>query len=199
MALDIVESRYYGKYGDRGRRRRRPSQTSRKLAAIRGDVRVPRRAVTSVRVVDNPFAELHGWRVGTAIPGVIGLGSMKYRDGTDFMAVYRGKRGVVIDLTGAKVYAHRGLPGRSGVDSASAQHSRLFRPTEKVAPSGGSIPREETQHLGRLFAARLCVGHERNAVRSEGMLHIRICREHGADDRNLTEHGRGEDIHARAV
>jgi hypothetical protein len=73
-----------------------------KLAALRGDVRVPFAAVRSVRVSERPFRELHGLRApGTGFPGVIAVGTWRYRGGKDFAALYRGGPAVVVELAGA--------------------------------------------------------------------------------------------------
>jgi hypothetical protein len=70
-----------------------------KIGALRGDIRFPRSAVRTVRVVDEPFAEIGGIRSpGTRIPGVMALGTWRLSGGREFVAVYRGDRGVVLDL-----------------------------------------------------------------------------------------------------
>jgi hypothetical protein len=70
-----------------------------KLGALHGVVRIPRSAVTAVRVVDQPFAEIRGLRFpGTGVPGVVALGTWRRERARDFVCVYRGQRGVVIDL-----------------------------------------------------------------------------------------------------
>jgi hypothetical protein len=70
-----------------------------KIGAIRGDIRFPRSAVRAVRVVNSPFAEIGGIRSpGTRIPGVVALGTWRLSGGREFVAVYRGDRGVVLDL-----------------------------------------------------------------------------------------------------
>jgi len=70
-----------------------------KLGAMHGVVRIPRSAVTAVRVVEQPFAEIKGFRFpGTGMPGVIALGTWRRKGARDFVCVYRGQRGVVIDV-----------------------------------------------------------------------------------------------------
>jgi hypothetical protein len=74
-----------------------------KLGALRNDVRVPATAVGLVRVTDAPFRELRGIRApGTGFPGVIAVGTWRYRGGKDFAALYRGGPAVVVDLVGAE-------------------------------------------------------------------------------------------------
>ena len=74
-----------------------------KAGALRGDVRVPFTAVAGARVTSQPFRELHGIRApGTGVPGVIALGTWRYRGGKDFAALYRGGPAVVVELTGAE-------------------------------------------------------------------------------------------------
>ena len=70
-----------------------------KIGALHGDVHFPVSAVRAVRVVDRPFGEIEGFRApGTGVPGVIALGTYRARGGQDFVAVYRGERGVVIEI-----------------------------------------------------------------------------------------------------
>jgi hypothetical protein len=70
-----------------------------KIGALRGDLRFRRSAVRTVRVVDPSFNEIQGFRSpGTRVPGVIALGSWRRRAGRDFVAVYRGQRGIVVEV-----------------------------------------------------------------------------------------------------
>jgi hypothetical protein len=72
-----------------------------KLGSLRSDVVVPRARVTSVRVVRRPLSEVRGLRLpGTALPGVIALGTFRGRFGKDFVAVTR-EPAVAIELAGA--------------------------------------------------------------------------------------------------
>jgi hypothetical protein len=49
--------------------------------------------------VDKPFSEIEGVRSpGTGVPGVIALGTYRARGRRDFVAVYRGDRGLVIEI-----------------------------------------------------------------------------------------------------
>jgi hypothetical protein len=66
-----------------------------KLAAFRGDVRVPVASVSAVAVEPSPWSALRGIRSpGTGWPGVIAYGVRRYRGGRDFAAVL-GKRPAV--------------------------------------------------------------------------------------------------------
>ena len=70
-----------------------------KIGALHGDLHFPRSAVRMVRVADKPFGEIAGIRSpGTRIPGVMALGTWRRSGGPDFVAVYRGERGIVVDL-----------------------------------------------------------------------------------------------------
>jgi hypothetical protein len=70
-----------------------------KAGALHGDVRIPRSAVTAIRVVENPFTEIKGVRFpGTDVPGVIALGTWRRKETRDFVCEYRGQRGVVVDI-----------------------------------------------------------------------------------------------------
>jgi hypothetical protein len=66
-----------------------------KLAAFRGDVRLPAASVRAVKVEPSPWGALRGIRSpGTGWPGVIAYGVRRYRGGRDFAAV-RGRRPAV--------------------------------------------------------------------------------------------------------
>jgi hypothetical protein len=71
-----------------------------KFGALHGDLRFPRSAVRAARVVDKPFAEIRGCRCpGTGVPWVIALGTWRRRGGgRDFVAVYLGERGIVVEI-----------------------------------------------------------------------------------------------------
>src|SRR5436305_14520995 len=74
-----------------------------KIGGLRAGPRVPLSAIRDVRVTENPFRELHGLRApGTAIPGVIAVGTWRYRGGKDFAALYRGGPAVVVELGSAE-------------------------------------------------------------------------------------------------
>jgi hypothetical protein len=74
-----------------------------KAGALRGDVRVPMSSVRSVTVSTTPFRDLRGIRApGTGLPGVVALGTWRYRGGKDFAALYRGGPALVIELDGAE-------------------------------------------------------------------------------------------------
>ncbi len=70
-----------------------------KIGALHGDLRFPVSAVRAVRVVDKPFSEIEGIRApGTGVPGLIALGTYRTHGGRDFVAVYRGERGIVLEI-----------------------------------------------------------------------------------------------------
>lgn len=73
-----------------------------KLGAFHGDVRVPLAAVADAHASERPFGELRGLRApGAGVPGVIALGTWRSRAGKDFVALYRGKPGVIVNLSDA--------------------------------------------------------------------------------------------------
>ena len=84
------------------------------LGALCGGVRVPLSQVRSVRVSDEPYAELRGLRVGTGIPWVVVLGRMvTWDNGTDFVAVYgRKDRTVIVELAEGAPFARLLLTGQ---------------------------------------------------------------------------------------
>jgi hypothetical protein len=71
-----------------------------KFGALHGDLHFPRSAVRAARVVAEPFAEIQGLRSpGTRVPGIMALGTWRRRGGErDFVAVYRGERGIVVEI-----------------------------------------------------------------------------------------------------
>lgn len=72
-----------------------------KLGGLHGDIRVALDAVQDVGVTRQPFGEVRGLRApGTGVPGRIALGTWRYRCGKDFVALYRGKPGVIVRLRG---------------------------------------------------------------------------------------------------
>jgi hypothetical protein len=72
-----------------------------KAGALHGDVEFPRSAIASVRAVENPLSHVRGLRVpGTALPGMLALGTYRGFFGKDFAAATR-ERGVVFELQGS--------------------------------------------------------------------------------------------------
>ena len=85
-----------------------PLSFAQKIGALHGDLHFPVSAVRAVRVVDKPFSEIEGIRSpGTGVPGVIALGTWRIRGRQDFAAVYRGQRGIVINLDENKMKYRR--------------------------------------------------------------------------------------------
>jgi hypothetical protein len=69
-----------------------------RLGALHGSIRVPLHNVTAVKPSNAVWHELRGLRMpGTGFPGVIALGTWRYRGGKDFVAVYRST-GIVVTL-----------------------------------------------------------------------------------------------------
>ena len=75
-----------------------------KIGALRGDITLPLRSVTAVRVSDDPWSELRGIRApGTGLPGVISLCTRRGKGIRDFAAVYgRARRAVIVEASGAR-------------------------------------------------------------------------------------------------
>jgi hypothetical protein len=70
-----------------------------RLGALHGSVRIPWTRVESVEHVVDLWPYVRGLRVGTGFPYVVLLGTMYYRGGKDFCAVYGKKPGVIISTT----------------------------------------------------------------------------------------------------
>jgi hypothetical protein len=71
-----------------------------RLGALRGGgVSVALADVVDVQTWEAPFRKLHGLRApGTGVPGLIALGTWRYRGGKDFVAVYRRQAAVIVDV-----------------------------------------------------------------------------------------------------
>ncbi|WP_462188223.1 hypothetical protein [Frankia sp. CcWB2] len=70
-----------------------------RIGAVRGDVSVRLDEVLDVRLAADAFAEVHGWRApGTGLPRVMALGTWPSRGGKEFVAVYRGRPAVVVEV-----------------------------------------------------------------------------------------------------
>ena len=66
-----------------------------------GYVSVPLASIRSVRVSNEPWAELRGMRYpGTGLRRVIALGTWRHSLGRDFVAVYGQRPAVVVELAG---------------------------------------------------------------------------------------------------
>jgi len=90
-----------------------------KIGALHGDLHFPPSAVRAVRVVDKPFGEIRGIRSpGTWVPGVVALGTWRRREGRDFVAVYRSKRGIVVDVDANQVNYQRIILSTNDPDGA---------------------------------------------------------------------------------
>ncbi len=78
-------------------------QPHEKAEGFHGDIRVALSAVSSVRVVQDPWPELRGVRTpGTGLPNVIAVGTRRGSFGKDFAAVHGKGPAVVVDLSGAE-------------------------------------------------------------------------------------------------
>jgi hypothetical protein len=74
-----------------------------KAEGVHGDIRVPLSAVTVVRLVDDAWPELRGFRApGTGLPNVIMVGTRRGSFGKDFAAVHGTGPAVVVELVGAE-------------------------------------------------------------------------------------------------
>ncbi len=71
-----------------------------KLAAFRGDVRVPLAAVSAIALEEHPWDSLRGFRApGTGLPGVLAYGTRLVTGGApDFAALHGRGPAVRIDL-----------------------------------------------------------------------------------------------------
>ena len=66
---------------------------------MHSDIHVPVDRITDVDVVPAGFSVVRGLRApGAGFPGLIALGTWRYRGGPDFVAVYRNRPAVVVTL-----------------------------------------------------------------------------------------------------
>lgn len=70
-----------------------------KVAALRGDLRVPISRLRGAEIVEDPFAILKGFRApGTSIARVLAAGTWRYRGSKSFVILHRRERAVRIQL-----------------------------------------------------------------------------------------------------
>ena len=99
-----------------------------RLEGFRGDLHAPLDAVTGVRAVEDPWAELRGLRApGTGLPGVIAVGTRRGSFGKDFAAVHGKGPAVVVELAGQEF--ERWM---LTVDDPAAVVARVARPTRSA-------------------------------------------------------------------
>jgi hypothetical protein len=73
-----------------------------KAEAVHGEVRVPVSSVRNVEVLDDAVAAVHGFRVGTGVPGWVAIGTFTSRNSHIFAVVHHDTpRGVRVTLEGA--------------------------------------------------------------------------------------------------
>ena len=78
--------------------------TGEKVAGIHGDVEFPLSAVTSVEVVPDALAAVHGMRApGLSLPGVRKVGTWRTKEGSEFVVASAGQAGVRLHLKGEKL------------------------------------------------------------------------------------------------
>jgi hypothetical protein len=78
-------------------------RTIEKLEAVHGEVKVPLASVSSAEVLDDAIGAVHGFRVGTGIPGSVAVGTFTSRNDKIFAVVHHDTpRGVRVRLEGAQ-------------------------------------------------------------------------------------------------
>lgn len=70
------------------------------IGGLHSSLEVDLSAIESVEVVPNPWTMqiLKGIRIGTGFPFLVLLGTMKYRGGKDFCAIYRRTPSAIVTL-----------------------------------------------------------------------------------------------------
>jgi hypothetical protein len=102
-----------------------------KLAAFRGDVRVPLSAVEEADVDTNPWQALRGIRApGTGLPGVIAYGVRRYAGGQDFAALRGTRPAVRVDLNDSSPFGRLVISVSDPQASAGAVRAAAERARE---------------------------------------------------------------------
>jgi hypothetical protein len=70
------------------------------IGALHSSLEISLDQIESVEIVENPWSTeiLKGVRIGTGVPFVVLLGTMKYRKGKDLCAIYKRRPSAVITL-----------------------------------------------------------------------------------------------------
>ncbi len=71
-----------------------------KVFGLVGDLTVPRSSVRTVTVTRDGRRHVHGWRVGTWVPGVLTLGVYRRHGHKQLVDVRRGRPCLVVGLDG---------------------------------------------------------------------------------------------------
>jgi hypothetical protein len=71
-----------------------------KLEALHGNLTVPRTSVIGARGVPDGMAELRGTSIGTGLPGVAMVGTVRNSDSVTFAVCHGRRPAVVLDLAG---------------------------------------------------------------------------------------------------
>ncbi|MHC5796542.1 hypothetical protein ACVXZ4_10330 [Lacisediminihabitans sp. FW035] len=70
-----------------------------KIEAIHEDIRVPLSSVREVEILEDALDAFHGIRTGTGIPGVLVVGTIRWKSARAFVVVHHGHpRGVRVRL-----------------------------------------------------------------------------------------------------
>jgi hypothetical protein len=89
-----------------------------RLYALRDGFTIPWDHIERAEYVSDPWLSARGWRVIAGVPGLYLLGTMRHRNGKDFVAIYLRRPGVVLEL--------RDEPYRQVVLSADAKTARAI-------------------------------------------------------------------------
>jgi hypothetical protein len=72
-----------------------------KVEGVHADLRFPLTSITSVEILEDVMYEVHGWRVGTGIPGVVEVGTFTSPDAKTFAVVHhKTPRGIRVRMQG---------------------------------------------------------------------------------------------------
>ena len=73
-----------------------------RMFGLHGSLAFPASCIESIEPVDDPWLELRGIRwPGTGFPGVVMLGTLRFRGGRDFAAVYGRGPATIVTLRDA--------------------------------------------------------------------------------------------------
>lgn len=83
------------------------SPAEKALALRREDISVPRSAIRSVTITDDPWIWIRGIRApGSLVPLVLAVGTWKFHGGKDFLVIKNKRQAVIIDIADGEYARH---------------------------------------------------------------------------------------------
>jgi hypothetical protein len=125
-----------------------------KAEALHGDVRVPLTSVKSVEVLNDAIGAVHGFRVGTGIPGVVIVGTVTSADTKMFAVVHHDTRqGVRVTLEDAGF--DQLVVGSGNPYEVAGRLTDAVGATPPASGPAGQEPHSGRGHAGRFLGSWL--------------------------------------------